>query len=189
MYTTPSVYQMVKGSIVGFSAIFSCFFLSRQFLRREWFAIISILLGTAVIIWSVLNEKGYWGPLFLIVAQLLMAGQFTLEEYLIDHYHLDPIKAMNIEGAFSTILLLTALLICGVFGQDVLDVKKGFEDLFETSVLWQTAILLTLMVATFNFFGLAVSTTIGIPGRSVIDSFRYKELLFFFFKFVYLFYS
>ncbi|KAG1401946.1 hypothetical protein G6F60_006048 [Rhizopus arrhizus] len=155
MYTTPSVYQMIKGSIVGFSAIFSCFFLSRQSLHREWFAIISILLGTAVIIWSVLNEKCYWGPLFLIVAQLLVAGQFTLEEYLIDYYHLDPIKAMDIEGAFGTVLLTTALLICGFFGQDVLDVKKGFEDLFETSVLWQTAILLILMVATFNFFGLA----------------------------------
>ncbi|KAG1444640.1 hypothetical protein G6F56_010219 [Rhizopus delemar] len=163
---------MVKGSIVGFSAIFSFLFLSRRFLHREWFAIFSILLGTIVIVWSILNEKSYQGPVLLILAQLLLATQFVLEEYLMDRYCLDPIKSMSIESVFSALLLTGGVVICGFFGQDKLDVIKGLKDLFEESVLWQTSLLLLFMVAAFNFFGLAVSTIVGIPGRSVIDSLR-----------------
>ncbi|KAG1307248.1 hypothetical protein G6F60_005820 [Rhizopus arrhizus] len=173
IYTTPSVYQMVKSSIVGFSAIFSCLFLSRKFLRKEWFAIVSILLGTTVIIWSVLNDHpSYLGPIFLIVAQLFVASQFILEEYLMDRYQLDPVRAMGVEGVFGIVLLGGALVVGCFFGHDVLDITEGLKELLGTSVLWQSALLLSFMVAVFNFFSLAVSTTVGIPGRSMIDSLR-----------------
>jgi hypothetical protein len=168
---------MVKSSIVGFSAIFSCLFLSRKFLRKEWFAIVSILLGTTVIIWSVLNDHpSYLGPIFLIVAQLFVASQFILEEYLMDRYQLDPVRAMGIEGVFGIVLLGGALVVGCFFGQDVLDITEGLKELFGTSVLWQSALLLSFMVAVFNFFSLAVSTNVGIPGRSMIDSLRYGQI-------------
>lgn len=172
IYTTPSVYQMVKGSIVGFSAIFSGIFLSRKFLRKEWFAIVTILSGTTIIIWSVLNDKSYLGPVFLIVAQLFVASQFILEEYLMDRHQFDPVKAMGIEGAFGTVLLVIALVLSAVFGKNSLDISEGLKSLVEISALWQSALLLAFMVAIFNFFGLAVSTSVGIPGRSMIDSLR-----------------
>lgn len=175
IYTTPSAYQMMKSSIVGFSAIFSCLFLSRKFLHKEWVSIIAILLGTATIIWSVIYkvEVNYLGPVLLLVAQLFVAGQFILEEYLMDRYHLDPVRAMGIEGVFGTILLGGSLVTTAIFGQDEFDISKGFHDLFASSALWQSALLLAFMVAIFNFFGLAVSTSIGVPGRSMIDSLRY----------------
>ncbi|KAI7891613.1 uncharacterized protein EV154DRAFT_420139 [Mucor mucedo] len=174
IYTTPSAYQMLKSSIVGFSAIFSCIFLSRKFLHREWFSIMAILLGTATIIWSVIYkvEVNYLGPVLLLVAQLFVAGQFILEEYLMDRYHLDPVRAMGIEGIFGTLLLGVSLSVAAFVGQGEFDISRGFHDLFGASALWQSALLLAFMVAIFNFFGLAVSTSIGVPGRSMIDSLR-----------------
>lgn len=165
---------MLKSSIVGFSAIFSCIFLSRKFLHREWISIFAILLGTATIIWSVVYkvEVNYLGPVLLLVAQLFVAGQFILEEYLMDRYHLDPVRAMGIEGVFGTILLGISLVVATFIGDDVFDISRGFHDLFGSSALWQSALLLSFMVAIFNFFGLAVSTSIGVPGRSMIDSLR-----------------
>jgi hypothetical protein len=174
IYTTPSVYQMMKSSIVGFSAIFSCLFLSRKFLNKEWISISAILLGTLTIIGSVLykDKVNYLGPIFLVVAQLFVAGQFILEEYLMDRFHLDPVRAMGIEGVFGTLLLGGALVITALFGQNEFDITQGFQDLFNSYNLWQSALLLAFMVAIFNFFGLAVSTTVGVPGRSVIDTSR-----------------
>lgn len=166
---------MMKSSIVGFSAIFSCLFLSRKFLNREWVSIFAILLGISTIIFSVVynaEEVNYLGPIFLLVSQLFVAGQFILEEYLMDRYHLDPIRAMGIEGIFGAFLLGGALAITALFGQDEFDIARGVQDLFSTSVLWQSALLLAFMVAIFNFFGLAVSTSIGAPNRSVIDTLR-----------------
>lgn len=166
---------MMKSSIVGFSAIFSCLFLSRKFLHKEWVAIIAILLGTSTIIGSVIYKDqvvNYWGPIFLLVAQFFVAGQFILEEYLMDRYHLDPVRAMGIEGVFGTLLLSGALVITALFGRDEFDISRGLQDLFGDYILWQSALVLAFMVAIFNFFGLAVSTSIGVPGRSMIDSLR-----------------
>ncbi|GAN05276.1 integral membrane protein [Mucor ambiguus] len=174
IYTSPSVYQMMKSSIVGFSAIFSCLFLSRKFLGKEWVSISAILVGTLAIIGSVLykDKFNYWGPIYLVVAQLFVAAQFILEEYLMDRFHLDPVRAMGIEGIFGTLLLSSALAITALFGQNVFDITQGLQDVFSSYVLWQSALLLAFMVAIFNFFGLAVSTTIGVPGRSMIDTSR-----------------
>jgi hypothetical protein len=165
---------MTKSSIVGFSAIFSSLFLSRKFLHKEWVSIIAILLGTTTIIWSVVYQQttNYLGPIFLLVAQLFVAGQFILEEYLMDRYHLDPVRAMGIEGVFGTILLSGAFVITALFGNNEFDITKGIKDLLNDDVLWQSALVLAFMVAVFNFFGLAVSTSIGVPGRSMIDSLR-----------------
>lgn len=165
---------MLKSSIVGFSAIFSTLFLSRRFLRKEWFSIIAILLGTALVLASAISKDNhdYTGPIYLIVAQLFVAGQFILEEFLMEKYNLDPVKAMGIEGIFGTLVLAVTLAICTFFGHGVFDVKQGFHDVFSSYSLWQSALVLAFSVAIFNFFGLAVSTNIGVPGRSVIDTLR-----------------
>lgn len=89
-----------------------------------------------------------------------------------DRFHLDPVRAMGIEGIFGTLLLSAALAITALFGQDVFDITQGLKDVFSSSDLWQSALFLAFMVAIFNFFGLAVSTAIGVPGRSMIDTSR-----------------
>jgi hypothetical protein len=165
---------MLKSSIVGFSATFSTIFLSRRFLFREWFSIIAILLGTSLVLASAIckDVHDYTGPIYLVVAQLFVAGQFILEEYLMEKFHLDPVKAMGIEGIFGTILLAITLTIAAFFGEGIFDVKQGFQDVFSSYSLWQSALALAASVAIFNFFGLAVSTIIGVPGRSFIDTLR-----------------
>ncbi|KAI7907188.1 uncharacterized protein BX663DRAFT_528966 [Cokeromyces recurvatus] len=173
IYTTPSIYQMIKSSIVGFSAIVSCLFLSRRFLFKDWCSIGVILLGACIVFLSTQRDDDEWiGPSLLVIAQLFVAGQFILEEYLMDRYHLDPVKAMGIEGVFGTVLLMTGLIMSSLIGHSMFDVKRGFEDILTLTSLWQSSILLSLMVAIFNFFGLIVSTSIGVPGRSMIDALR-----------------
>jgi drug/metabolite transporter (DMT)-like permease len=161
---------MVKSSIVGFSALFSVLFLSRRFIGREWISILAILVGAGMIVGSV--HGNYLGPVYLLVAQFFVAGQFILEEYFMDHYHLDPVRAMGIEGMFSTLLLGGALVIAALFGRDEFDIKSGVQQVLGNSDLWQSALLLSFMVAIFNFFGLAVSTAVGVLGRSTLDALR-----------------
>lgn len=167
VYSTASIFQMVRSSIVGFSAIFSLIFLSRRFLGHEWGAVAAILIGTTLIC----MQDDWVGPAYLCVAQLFVAGQFVLEEYLMDRYRLDPVKAMGIEGAFGTVILVVALGVATA--ANLGDMRQGMTQLFDHYVLWQSALVLALMVAMFNFFGLAVSSSVGVPGRSVIDTFRY----------------
>ncbi|KAI9319858.1 hypothetical protein BX666DRAFT_1916956 [Dichotomocladium elegans] len=166
IYSTASIFQMVRSSIVGFSAIFSLIFLSRRFLGHEWGAVAVILIGTTL----VCMQDDWVGPAYLCVAQLFVAGQFVLEEYLMDRYHLDPVKAMGFEGAFGTALLVITLGVATAL--DIGEVREGVVQLVNVYVLWQSAVVLALMVAMFNFFGLAVSSSVGVPGRSIIDTLR-----------------
>ncbi|KAI8976806.1 hypothetical protein BDB01DRAFT_727276 [Pilobolus umbonatus] len=173
IYTSPSIYQMVKSSIVAFSAIFSALFFSRKFLRVEWIGIASVLAGTVVIVGSITHSvSDYKGPILLLVAQLFVACQFILEEYFMDRFQLDPIKAMGIEGIFGSVMLVVALLLGAVFGSGEFDIHKGVDQLLSHNALWQSALVLAVMVAIFNFFGLVVGSSIAIPGKSVIDTLR-----------------
>ncbi|CAO3609561.1 unnamed protein product [Cunninghamella echinulata] len=175
---------MVRSSIVGFSAVFSFIFLSRRFLKHEWISVVTILGGIGIISYyaactssnSSNEETCHWiGPIFLLTSQLFVASQFILEEYLMDKYQLNPVHAMGIEGIFGTLLLGLSIIVA-VFtpssDHTVFDIKTGVTQLIDSSNLWQSAILLAFAVAIFNFFGLAVSTTVGIPGRSVLDAIR-----------------
>jgi drug/metabolite transporter (DMT)-like permease len=176
IYSTPSVFQMVRSSIVGFSAVFSFLFLSRRFLGHEWVSVITVLGGIGLISYHGADEVSDWtGPLLLLFSQVFVACQFILEEYLMDRYQMDPVRAMGIEGVFGTVLLGLALIVAAFSPSavgSVFDIKTGVSQLFDHETLWQSALLLSFMVAIFNFFGLAVSTTVGIPGRSVLDAIR-----------------
>ncbi|KAF7731594.1 hypothetical protein EC973_009358 [Apophysomyces ossiformis] len=173
IYSTPSVFQMVRSSIVGFSAICSFLFLTRRFLGREWTAVLTILVGTGWIVVAASKEEQNWfGPSLIVLGQLFVAGQFTLEEYLMDRFHVEPVRAMGIEGLLGTFLLGITLLVSAFVGKDWFDIRAGFEQLLDSDALWQSALALALVVAIFNFFGLAVSTKVGVPGRSAIDTTR-----------------
>ncbi|ORX55652.1 hypothetical protein DM01DRAFT_1362606 [Hesseltinella vesiculosa] len=183
IYTTPSVYQMVRSSIVGFSALFSFVFLARRFLCHEWFSALIILIGISVVAFNPLLETlhsdqgsdGSWfGPTLLLVSQVFVALQFILEEYLMDRFQLDPVRAMGIEGFFGALLLVAGLVLASLIPglPSYLDIHAGFSQWFDSYDLIQSSVVLAAMVSVFNFFGLAVSTSIGIPGRSVLDALR-----------------
>ncbi|KAI8093903.1 uncharacterized protein BX664DRAFT_330937 [Halteromyces radiatus] len=192
IYSTPSIFQMMRSSIVGFSAVFSFLFLSRRFLGHEWVSVITILGGIVIITYYAAvssstggaapeqgtlgdNTHPWFGPLLLLFSQVFVACQFILEEYLMDRYQMDPVRAMGIEGAFGTVLLGITVIVAALTpsaADSVFDIKTGMAQLIHSYDLWQSAIVLAIMVAIFNFFGLAVSTTVGIPGRSVLDAIR-----------------
>ncbi|CAO3592774.1 unnamed protein product [Absidia cylindrospora] len=186
IYSTPSAFQMVRSGIVGFSAVFSFLFLSRRFLSHEWVSVVTILGGIGIITYygTGLSPVGgadndgelHWlGPLLLLFSQVFVACQFIMEEYLMDRFQMNPVRAMGIEGVFGTLLLGISLIVATfspAADGSVFDIKSGVNQLIHSSNLWQSAVVLALMVAVFNFFGLAVSTSIGIPGRSVLDAIR-----------------
>ncbi|KAI7868355.1 hypothetical protein BDF14DRAFT_1724929, partial [Spinellus fusiger] len=167
LYSTPSVFQMVRSSIVGLSAISSALFLSRRFLRHEWAAVAVLLTGTALIAWS--SAQVSWeGPLCLLAGQVFVAGQFVLEEHLMEKHNLHPVRAMGIEGVFGSGLIVVTLLVAGGWGNassayagGIFDITTGYQDLVSHPHLWLSAVVLSLVVAVFNFFGLANHCHLG----------------------------
>lgn len=44
-----SVFQMMNGSVVAFTAILSLIFLKKQYFRQHWTGIVAIVVGVAVV--------------------------------------------------------------------------------------------------------------------------------------------
>ena len=49
LFVVPSIYQMTRGIVVLFSALFSVWFLKRRVEKYKWFALFLVVLGVAVV--------------------------------------------------------------------------------------------------------------------------------------------
>lgn len=49
LFVVPSIYQMTRGTVVLFSALFSVWFLRRRIERYKWFALFMVVLSVAVV--------------------------------------------------------------------------------------------------------------------------------------------
>ncbi|KAJ3342260.1 hypothetical protein HDU93_002733 [Gonapodya sp. JEL0774] len=140
IFVAASVYQMLRGGVVFFTALFSSSILGRRFERFQWAALAFVVAGVAIVGASPLIEGsakvggevggvavgggtggGAWtvagvdasavGVGMVLLAQMFTATQFILEEKIMSGYHLHPLMAVGLEGTFGLFTSLTALLL------------------------------------------------------------------------------
>ncbi len=108
----PSVYQMLRGIKIIFTAAFSIIFLKKKLYRHHWTSICFIFIGLILVGVAVLMnppktgsiETKPLGVFILIVATVFSSGLYVVEEKLLGSYELDPLKVVGLEGLWGTIL-------------------------------------------------------------------------------------
>jgi drug/metabolite transporter (DMT)-like permease len=106
-YTAASTFQMLRGSVVIFTGIFSVVFLGRRLFPYHWFGMLLVLSGLACvgvssILYGSSNDasKPILGDTLVIIAQLVAATQMVVEEKLLDKYKVPALQAVGMEGVF-----------------------------------------------------------------------------------------
>ncbi|XP_039289212.1 solute carrier family 35 member F6 isoform X2 [Nilaparvata lugens] len=116
--TYASSFQMLRGSVIVFTEIFSMIFLQRQFKAFRWAGIFVIIIGLATVGLSDLSENSsdssssnqvILGDILIIIAQVITATQMVYEEKYCIRLDAPPLKAVGCEGLFG--LLFTVLLL------------------------------------------------------------------------------
>ena len=117
-----SIYQMTRGALVLFVALFSVAFLRRRLYVFQWISLLGVVIGVAIVGLSgaisheakdtikdhVLVESApessallsIIGVLLIAGAQIFTATQFVLEEYILERWAIEPIKVVGWEGVF-----------------------------------------------------------------------------------------
>lgn len=178
--TTASVYQMLRGSMVLFTAVLSYFFLGRRFFRHEYAGISLVVVGlTTVGVSSALRnstsaKNPALGNILVVVAQLIQSSQFVMEERLIRQYQVPPLYVVGCEGWFGVGLTLVALSIFQFWPTSTRpdDVVVALEQM---SNCWQCSIaVVCLFVAIPVFNGCAVKITkeLSAATRMIVDALR-----------------
>ncbi|KAI8333932.1 hypothetical protein BC941DRAFT_433376 [Chlamydoabsidia padenii] len=188
--TSASIYQMLRGAVVIFTGIFSYLFLHRRLRPFEWFSLICVVLGVAIVGLSsvlfpqtrpgaTLSSEADWqsfvGVVLVLGAQIFTATQFVVEEKILAHYQVTPLKAVGWEGSFGLVSVLGALPLLHLLFRDqsiYFDMVQGYHDFFDHSGVWISGIAISFSIAFFNWFGLSITNTISATARSTIDTSR-----------------
>ncbi|RKP26357.1 hypothetical protein SYNPS1DRAFT_14307 [Syncephalis pseudoplumigaleata] len=135
IYTTASIYQMLRGAVVIFSAILSMVFLRHRIALFQWFALTAVMAGVSVVGLSGIigapstpqpplsdDDNGpdaqseiedvaraALGIFMVLFAQMFTATQFVVEERILKRYAVDPLMAVGLEGFWGCVTVITAM--------------------------------------------------------------------------------
>jgi drug/metabolite transporter (DMT)-like permease len=124
VYLPGSVYQMTRGSIMIFTAVFSIIFLKSKIYRHQLSSLICIFIGIGIVGIATLGgddsgdskDDGNAGTLIvsfvgLIIAQLFAASQFVVEEKIVNKYEVHPLQMVGWEGIWGSLFYIVVLIV------------------------------------------------------------------------------
>ncbi|KAB8236392.1 hypothetical protein ETB97_003577 [Aspergillus alliaceus] len=119
------------------------------------------------------------GVLLIAAAQIFTASQFVLEEWILEHYAMDPLQVVGWEGVFGFSVTVIGSIImylsvgrteAGRYGY--FDVKEGWLQVINNRAIAISSVLIMISICGFNFFGLSVTRSVSATSRSTIDTCR-----------------
>jgi drug/metabolite transporter (DMT)-like permease len=183
LYIPASVWQLLRGSMVIFSAILSIIFLKRRVRSFQWFAIFLVLLAlVAVGVSCVMSDTNGGGTqsqeivgIFLVVgAQVIQAAQIVIEDYLLKGVKAPAVLIVGIEGFwgfFTCIIVVLPILyfIPEPYGEDTIDT---FHMMNKNNVLiWVTFIYIGAILL-YNMTGMFVTQIYTAVHRTILEAMR-----------------
>lgn len=179
--TTASVYQMLRGSTVLFTAIFSFIFLKRRFFRHEYLGILLVVVGLTIVGVSASLKKPsssaaknpVLGNILVIVAQVVQSSQFVVEESIIKSYKLPPMYLVGCEGLFGLGLSLITLAVFQAFASSSPDdAVVAFEQIGSCWRCGVATLVLLSAIPLFNGAAVTVTKELSAATRMILDAMR-----------------
>ncbi|KAL3270893.1 hypothetical protein HHI36_021405 [Cryptolaemus montrouzieri] len=191
--TYASSYQMLRGSVIIFTAILSVPIFHRIPHVREITGIFLVMFGLTVVGVSDYFDKledddaketknVIVGDVMVVSAQFISAIQGILEEKFLVDKNIPPLQAVGWEGILgfsSTALLLIPMYFIYVGEQFSNNAKGTLEDVLDAFVQignnWKillATIVAICSIAVYNFCALTVGSELSATTRQVLDSVR-----------------
>ncbi len=197
MYTPVSIYQMTRGALILFVAVFSVIFLKSRISRIEWGSLFIVTLGVTLVGLAGSRSSGgeasgdadsgsknvsailvVVGMFLILLAQVFTASQFVIEEHIMTKYKIIPLKLVGYEGVSGTTLTFSAMVLLHLFfgirqPGSIYDMVTSFHQMFYSNpqVLFSSFLIMT-SIACFNFFGISLTHHLSATSRSTIDTCR-----------------
>jgi len=193
--TYASMFQMLRGSVVIFTGIFSVVFLKRKLHLFHWTGMGLVLIGTGIVgVSPLINPHGTSssgdapnapvGNLIIVLCQIIVAAQMVVEEKLIGGFKIPALQVVGWEGTFGATMLGLLLIPMYFIPQPAIFntthvAASHFEDAIDAfkqiGNSWQLALFMfgnVISIAFFNFSGVSVTQHLNAATRMVLDSLR-----------------
>lgn len=197
--SSASIYQMLRGAIIVFTALLSVVWLKKRLMMFHWASIAVVVLGICIVgAESIIQESAsgqnggrILGMSLILAAQAVQSVQVVAQEKLIRKYGTPDLLLVGLEGVFGAVilgLLLIPMYFVNIDGfpiENALDawvqVKNSPSELPTGHPEWHLPVGNALAVsiagnivsiAFFNVFGIKITTVMSGSHRMVLDSLR-----------------
>jgi drug/metabolite transporter (DMT)-like permease len=182
--TAPSVFQMLSGCLVIFTAFFSMIFLKKKLFRHQIVGIFIIGLGICIvgfvsIFWQAsIADDPKLGMAFLVVAHLIAGCQFIIEEKLLCYVIIHPMEVVGIEGLVGSLVYILLLIMFQYVPCEIPEICTNgrVEDTMQaTRSLMRDGAYMGLWVGNlvfimlFNWTGVSVTKYASSLARATMD--------------------
>eukprot|EP00824_Muranothrix_gubernata_P023921 TRINITY_DN6709_c1_g2_i2.p1 TRINITY_DN6709_c1_g2~~TRINITY_DN6709_c1_g2_i2.p1 ORF type:complete len:409 (-),score=93.90 TRINITY_DN6709_c1_g2_i2:311-1537(-) len=187
LWTPASVWQMLRGSQVVFTAFLSVVFLKRHIHRHHWVGIVVVCCALSLVAYSSLRQPTpkeqdkvdtryeLWGIILVVWAQLVQAAQTVIEEFLLKDVQIDAVFIVGLEGLWG---LLACSFICLPICQQI-NVKGFHEDTHDTldmlgrnGEIVGVIIFYMLVILVYNIAGMWITQQFSAVYRTILEGAR-----------------
>lgn len=199
VYTPVSVYQMMRGSVVLFVAFFSVVFLKRRITKLEWMSLFLVSLGVAIVGFSGIGQKAgaeavdsakaasesallAFGVCLIVLASLLQACQFVIEEFVLGNEDIVPMKIVYSEGFYGLVIIIGAMVVLNFiigaiqppsqFERSPFNIVESFSQVVHNKEVMMSSVCIMCSIALFNFCGISITHMLSATSRSTVDTCR-----------------
>jgi len=197
--SSASIYQMLRGAIIVFTALLSVVWLKKKLMMFHWASIAVVVLGICIVgAESIIQESAsgqnggrILGMLLILAAQAVQSVQVVAQEKLIRKFGTPDLLLVGLEGVFGAVilgLLLIPMYFVNIDGfpiENALDawvqIANSPSELPTGHPDWHLPVGNALAVSTagnivsipfFNVFGIKLPPVISGSHRMVLDSLR-----------------
>lgn len=193
-----SINQMLRGSTIVISAVFSVVFLRRKMYAYNWFGVSLCCVGIGMVgLSSVLNSEGApeaataasaaaaassaagaaFGVGMNLLGQVFAGGQIVAEEKLLKTLKTPPMQVVGYEGLWGTIIMTTVVfpLLYVLPGND----NGSIENVADTVTMWRNnhkllwlILLYIFSCSTYNIAGMLVTGSLSAVHRTMLEASR-----------------
>jgi len=196
LWIAASVWQMLRGSMVIFSALFSKFFLKRELHASHWTGVCIVAFALVVVALAALNSPDLpkvgsdddssssrknattgqvaLGCALVVIAQIIQASQIVVEEYLLKEIVLHPVLVVGLEGMWGTISCSILLCFTSYIPEDY-GGEKTLETLymfFHNGKILGFGLLYASVILCYNLFGMFVTQYTSAVLRTILEGLR-----------------
>jgi len=172
LWVSPSIWQMMRGTIIIFSGILSAIFLKRKLYLYRWIGMFITAMGLLVVGMSPFfggdqletNEFHMFitGIVFIVAGQFCNAIQMIIEEKFLKDKNFPPLQVVGMEGiwGFSLMVFLILPVMYFVPGDNEGSYENSLDALVmikQNPVLLVNILFYLISIAIYNFCGLSVT--------------------------------
>ncbi|KAJ4462323.1 putative Integral membrane protein [Paratrimastix pyriformis] len=187
MYTTASVFQILRGFMVVMTCILNLTFMKRKMRPYKFVGVGVVLMGLVLVGVSLVFDPTHQetteggspiiGILLIIGAQLVQGTQIVIEEVLLSNLKAPPLLIVGMEGFWG--ILEMSIMLTVVYFVPGKDIGGHWENTLDTFVMlsndWvlvMTLVFYFFAILFYNYFGMCVTQALSSVNRTIIESAR-----------------